>query len=245
MSERARWRTLNLFLFGSGLLTGIERRQGGAHFCRAAHVPSRRLMPHWKGGSKEKCHFCKFTAVIGAIYTLNFCDCSEMVGSQSSFSFSASTGKREDMKTVNKKRNYVKKKQSVNDSMKMILSTLQSLNWANGSPLSEQELIMTAKHHAQSIQAMCWSRRARFSDAVFQAITRQKTVELCNTLVKNARERDGGMAAAKPDCRAVLEEKQVSPASVRTGKIVLPPIATLMELEIGGMVRCDNVFDCD
>ena len=169
-----------------------------------------------------------------------------MFRSESSFLFSASKRQREEeMKTVNKKRNYVKKKQSVNDSMKMILSTLQSLNWANGSPMSEQELITTANHHAQSIQAMCWSRRARFSDAVFQAITRQKTVELCNILVKNARERDVGIQAAKPDIRPVVEEKQVSPASVHTGKVVLPPIATLMELEIGGMVRCDHVFHCD
>ncbi|OHT01248.1 hypothetical protein TRFO_31996 [Tritrichomonas foetus] len=86
----------------------------------------------------------------------------------------------------NRKRNYVKRKRSLNESMKIILSTLQAINANSINPIDSSEITHRALSHAKAIEAACWSRRAKFSDDVFQSIVRTKTMELCRTLINSA-----------------------------------------------------------
>lgn len=85
-----------------------------------------------------------------------------------------------------KKRNYVKRKRSLSESTKIILSTLQVINSSSPNPLDNNELTRIAINHAKAIEATCWSRRAKFSDEIFQTIIRSKTTELCQTLLSSS-----------------------------------------------------------
>lgn len=82
-----------------------------------------------------------------------------------------------------KKRNYVKRKRSLTESTRFILTTLQTINANSPHPLDNNELTRQATNHAKTIEASCWSRRAKFSDEIFQTIIRSKTMELCQTLL--------------------------------------------------------------
>lgn len=85
-----------------------------------------------------------------------------------------------------KKRNYVKRKRSLSESTKIILTTLQAINANSPHPLDNNELTHIAINHAKAIEATCWSRRAKFSDEIFQTIIRSKTAELCQTLLSSS-----------------------------------------------------------
>ena len=85
-----------------------------------------------------------------------------------------------------KKRNYVKRKRSLSESTKIILSTLQLINSNSPNPVDNNELTNIAINHAKAIEATCWSRRAKFSDEIFQTIIRTKTTELCQTLLSSS-----------------------------------------------------------
>lgn len=149
------------------------------------------------------------------------------------------------MQAIRRKRNYVKKKQSVFESMKLILNTLRSLNATTIHPISDEVLIASANHHAQSIQAMCWSRRAKFSDAMFQAITRQKTIELCNILIQQARDKDLSSILALREDPSDHPDKTMDNEEPPSRKQLLPPIATLMEFDVGGEMGYRHVFPCE
>jgi len=84
------------------------------------------------------------------------------------------------------KRNYVKRKRSINECTKQIFGALKVIHSSTGRRTSEQELNEMATQYAKSIEASCWSRKAKYSDEEFQAITREKTNELCNTLYRSS-----------------------------------------------------------
>ncbi|OHT01161.1 hypothetical protein TRFO_01787 [Tritrichomonas foetus] len=81
------------------------------------------------------------------------------------------------------KRNYVKRKRSLDECAKTIMQTLQTINIRSRSPVDLNELKILALNHAKAIEAACWSRRAKLSNQVFTQIVRAKTMELCKQLL--------------------------------------------------------------
>ena len=90
------------------------------------------------------------------------------------------------MEVERKKRNYVKRKRSLDECTKTILQTLQSINQRSSSPSEINNLKAIAFNHAKTIEAACWSRRAKLSNQVFTQIVRAKTMELCKQLIMSA-----------------------------------------------------------
>ena len=81
------------------------------------------------------------------------------------------------------RRNYVKKKKSLRDSMTMIKDTLEVIYANSHLPFDPNKIQKQAMDHAKQIEAACWVRHARFSDEIFQSRVRTKTYELCRMLL--------------------------------------------------------------
>ena len=84
------------------------------------------------------------------------------------------------------KRNYVKRKRSINECTKQIFNTLTLIQSKKGQNINEKNLNDLAIQYAKTIEASCWSRKAKYSDDEFQIITKEKTNELCTTLLRNS-----------------------------------------------------------
>jgi len=81
------------------------------------------------------------------------------------------------------KRNYVKRKRSIKESTMQIASVLQVIVDKTGGFSSPEDIKKKASEYAQSIEASCWSRKAKYSDDEFQALTKEKTNELIKSLI--------------------------------------------------------------
>jgi hypothetical protein len=83
------------------------------------------------------------------------------------------------------KRNYIRRKKSLNDSMTLIRSTLNLIHTKLGKPESSENIDHRAHRHATEIEAFCRSHQTRlFTDDIYQSYMVAKTRELCLALIR-------------------------------------------------------------
>ena len=82
------------------------------------------------------------------------------------------------------KRNYIRRKKYLNDSVTQICSTLRIIRSALHEDTPDAEIQKSALHHAQAIEAACWSPHSRLTEDEYQMIMCAKTRELCLALAK-------------------------------------------------------------
>lgn len=84
------------------------------------------------------------------------------------------------------KRNYIRRKKYLNDTINQIKATLEFLMLAKGETPNRNELTKLATAHAQAIEAACWSPHSRLTAEDYQTLMSAKTRELCIALTKKA-----------------------------------------------------------
>jgi hypothetical protein len=83
------------------------------------------------------------------------------------------------------KRNYIRRKQHLTDSAKQIRATLEFIRRVRGDD-STEDLQKQAVTHAESIEAVCWSPRARLSAGGYGQLMTSKTQELCTVMLQRS-----------------------------------------------------------
>ena len=126
-----------------------------------------------------------------------------------------------------KKRNYVKRKRSVNESAKLIANVLRKLNENNGVPINDEEINDVAANYAKTIEATCWSRKAKYSDEEFQILTQEKTTELCNTLLRQSQIPNESLSMALNN-KVKTKPKLNIKKNIKINKILSPNISDLI-----------------
>jgi hypothetical protein len=82
------------------------------------------------------------------------------------------------------KRNYIRRKKSLNDSTALIKSTLCFINISKGTEMPPIELDGLARHHANMIEAACWDPRlSDMTDDTYQRLMLTKARQLCAILL--------------------------------------------------------------
>ena len=84
------------------------------------------------------------------------------------------------------KRNYIRRKKYLNESVEQIKSTLDFIAFARNEKVSEEQVRKLALLHAESIEAACWSPHTRLSSDNYQTLMSTKTRELCRVILKKA-----------------------------------------------------------
>ena len=83
------------------------------------------------------------------------------------------------MNDLKNKRNYIRKKKFLNDSISQICNTLKLIKTSLNQNISDVEIQKEALIHAQAIEATCWSPHLRHTEESYQYIMATKTNELC------------------------------------------------------------------
>lgn len=86
----------------------------------------------------------------------------------------------------NNKRNYIRRKKFLNESMSEIKATLEFIRFARGEKVGTGDSQREAMLHAQAIEAVCWSPHSRLSSDSYQKLMAAKTHELCGTILKKS-----------------------------------------------------------
>jgi hypothetical protein len=83
------------------------------------------------------------------------------------------------------KRNYIHRKKYLMDCVTQIKATLDFIRAVHGDkPGADTE--KQALDHAQAIEAVCWSPRARLSAESYQQLMTTKTYEVCRVILKKS-----------------------------------------------------------
>jgi len=82
------------------------------------------------------------------------------------------------------KRNYIRRKKYLNDSVTQICNTLRIIRDALHEGTADLEIQKRALNHAQAIEAACWSPHSRITEEDYKCIMMAKTRELCFALAK-------------------------------------------------------------
>ena len=85
-------------------------------------------------------------------------------------------------------RSYIRRKRCLNESINLIQNTLRTIAANQGQVIPEKELKYLSKHHAQSVEACCWTPRLKIGDEEYQQLTYSKTQELCSVLLRNSQQ---------------------------------------------------------
>jgi hypothetical protein len=82
------------------------------------------------------------------------------------------------------KRNYIRRKKSLNDSTALIKSTLCFISMSQGTGMSPFALNRVARHHANTIEAACWDPHlSDITDDSYRRLVLTKTNQLCAALL--------------------------------------------------------------
>ena len=82
------------------------------------------------------------------------------------------------------RRNYIRRKRCLNESIQIIEKTLNCLaNLRKDNIIKKDEISKLAKAHANEVEAACWAPRLRMSDDDYQNRMSTKTKELCLVLI--------------------------------------------------------------
>lgn len=84
------------------------------------------------------------------------------------------------------RRIYIRRKRCLQETQKTIFDVLCSIALSQGKEINEEELNKEALEYANTIEASCWSPHLKISDEDFQAITKTKTQDLCQILLKRS-----------------------------------------------------------
>jgi hypothetical protein len=84
------------------------------------------------------------------------------------------------------KRNYIRRKKYLDESVSQIRTTLEFIGTASREPPDLSELSKLALRYAEGIDAACWSPRPRPTAEVYQQLISAKTAELCRALIAQA-----------------------------------------------------------
>jgi hypothetical protein len=89
------------------------------------------------------------------------------------------------MTDASNKRNYIRRKKYLMESVNQIKATLEFIRIARGD-LPSEDIQKQALAHAQAVEAVCWSPRARLSAETYQRLMASKTQEFCRAILKRA-----------------------------------------------------------
>jgi len=84
------------------------------------------------------------------------------------------------------KRNYIRKKKYLKEAADQIRSTLEFISYAQKEDINSEKLQLISQHHAEAIEAACWSPHIHLSSEEYQTLMNSKTQELCRALILKA-----------------------------------------------------------
>lgn len=84
------------------------------------------------------------------------------------------------------KRNYIRKKKYLKEAADQIRSTLEFISYAQKEDINSEKLQLISQHHAEAIEAACWSPHIHLTSEEYQTLMNTKTQELCRALILKA-----------------------------------------------------------
>jgi hypothetical protein len=91
------------------------------------------------------------------------------------------------LRGAHSKRNYVRRKKCLKDSVSLVKHTLAFIHRVQGASPPAAELERQARHHAEAIEAICWDpHTGRVTDSLYQELMMAKTRELCAVLLRQS-----------------------------------------------------------
>jgi hypothetical protein len=97
------------------------------------------------------------------------------------------------------RRNYVRRKQFLNESVDLLKKTLECLASSRGELPNPSEISQQALARALEIEAACWTRLARPTNEDYHRMITDKTKDVCRALISKAIG-----AATQPHCHQRL-----------------------------------------
>lgn len=82
------------------------------------------------------------------------------------------------------KRNYIRRKKCLADSIAQIRQTYEFIRAISGPNFPHIDIIKESDSHARLIEAVCWSPHFRMTGEDYSNIMKAKTTELCQALIK-------------------------------------------------------------